>query len=223
MGAFFSRDGRSGATAKADYHLDAGPLADNLPARGRSWWLVASYTCLGCLYLHELGLSLPGECARDRSLTRRLAGMADLFWPSLFLPLGDGSTDKLVPTIGLRRARFSIGVLGTALAGGLIAIGAWVESGAKRSSALSLGPGWLLPHRGRPGPERDDGSLQTHAGTLWCDEYGRERRRRNFSELLRPGSRITGAGRRHYWWLLWYALLRRLMWMKVNPEDGLRE
>ena len=48
----------------------------------------------------------------------------------VFCPLGGWTTDRLVSTLGLTKARMIVGMIGMGLAGGLIAVGAWADSQA---------------------------------------------------------------------------------------------
>ncbi|MBX3340806.1 MAG: MFS transporter [Nitrospira sp.] len=219
----FSRDGRSGATAKADTTPTPVPWRTIFRSRPL-WWLVASYTCLGYVaYIYMSWFYLYLVNVRGIDLLRGGWLAAGPFLAILlFCPLGGWVTDKLVPTIGLRRARLSIGVLGMALAGGLIAIGAWVESQTLAIVCLSLGAGWLYFTVGAYWSVTTDLS-KTHAGTL----SGVMNTGANVGGVISPS--LTPWLADHWGWTAsllvaaGIALCGGLMWMKVNPEDGLRE
>lgn len=219
----FSRDGRSDATAKADTIPTPVPWGTIFRSRPL-WWLVASYTCLGYVaYIYMSWLYLYLVNVRGIDLLRGGWLAAGPFLAILlFCPLGGWVTDKLVPTIGLRRARLSIGMLGMALAGGLIAVGAWVESQTLAIVCLSLGAGWLYFTVGAYWSVTTDLS-KTHAGTL----SGVMNTGANVGGVISPS--LTPWLADHWGWTAsllvaaGIALCGGLMWMKVNPEDGLRE
>ena len=220
---FLSRDGRSGATAKADTIPTPVPWRTIFRSRPL-WWLVASYTCLGYVaYIYMSWFYLYLVNVRGIDLLRGGWLAAGPFLAILlFCPLGGWVTDKLVPTIGLRRARLSIGMLGMALAGGLIAVGAWVESQTLAIVCLSLGAGWLYFTVGAYWSVTTDLS-KTHAGTL----SGVMNTGANVGGVISPS--LTPWLADHWGWTAsllvaaGIALCGGLMWMKVNPEDGLRE
>ena len=83
----------------------------------------------------------------------------------VFCPLGGWTTDRLVSTLGLTKARMIVGMIGMGLAGGLIAVGAWADSQAVAIASLSLGAGWLYFTVGAYWSVTTDLS-KTHAGTL---------------------------------------------------------
>ncbi|HMU30319.1 MAG TPA: MFS transporter [Nitrospira sp.] len=219
----FSRDGRSDATAKADTIPTPVPWGTIFRSRPL-WWLVASYTCLGYVaYIYMSWFYLYLVNVRGIDLLRGGWLAAGPFLAILlFCPLGGWVTDKLVPTIGLRRARLSIGMLGMALAGGLIAVGAWVESQTLAIVCLSLGAGWLYFTVGAYWSVTTDLS-KTHAGTL----SGVMNTGANVGGVISPS--LTPWLADHWGWTAsllvaaGIALCGGLMWMKVNPEDGLRE
>ncbi|ULA58082.1 MAG: MFS domain-containing protein [Nitrospira sp.] len=220
---FFSRDGRSGAVAKS--RTIPPPVPWRTIFRSRSlWWLVASYACLGYVaYIYMSWFYLYLVNVRGIDLLRGGWLAAGPFLAILmFCPLGGWVTDKLVPALGLRKARLSIGMTGMALAGGLIAVGAWVESHTLAIGCLSLGAGWLYFTVGAYWSVTTDLS-KTHAGTL----SGVMNTGANLGGVISPSltpwladqwgwtaSLLVAAG---------IALCGGFMWMKVDPEEGLRE
>lgn len=193
--------------------------------RSRSlWWLVGSYACLGYVaYIYMSWFYLYLVNVRGIDLLRGGWLAAGPFLAILlFCPLGGWVTDRLVPTLGLRKARLSIGMLGMALAGGLIAIGAQVESQTLAIVCLSLGAGWLYFTVGAYWSVTTDLS-KTHAGTL----SGVMNTGANVGGIISPS--LTPWLADHFGWtasLLVAAVIAfcgGLMWMKVDPTEGLRE
>lgn len=176
---FCSQDRRSGSVTKAETSSDPGAVAED---RSFPVALVARRElCLPRLHLHELVL-LSGERARG-SISYAAAGWRQDPFSLIFLYfalLGGWVTDQLVPVLGLRKARLSIGMIGMALAGTLIGVGAWVESHTMAIVCLSARCRVALLH-GRSLLECDH--RQDPCGHLvWRDEYGRQRRRRDFTK-----------------------------------------
>ncbi|MCW5799387.1 MAG: MFS transporter [Nitrospira sp.] len=220
---FCSQDRRSGGVAKAQ--TTPAPIPWRRILRSRSlWWLVASYACLGYVaYIYMSWFYLYLVNVRGIDLLRGGWLAAGPFLAILlFCPLGGWMTDKLVPALGLRKARLSIGMTGMALAGGLIAVGAWVESHTLAIGCLSLGAGWLYFTVGAYWSVTTDLS-KTHAGTL----SGVMNTGANVGGVISPSltpwladqwgwtaSLLVAAG---------IALCGGFMWMKVDPEEGLRE
>ena len=130
-------------------------------------WLVVSYACLGYVaYIYMSWFYLYLVNVRGIDLLRGGWLAAAPFVAILvFCPLGGWTTDRLVPTLGLTRARMTVGMIGMVLAGGLIALGAWVDSQAVAIACLSLGAGWLYFTVGAYWSVTTDLS-KTHAGTL---------------------------------------------------------
>ncbi len=130
-------------------------------------WLVASYACLGYVaYIYMSWFYLYLVNVRGVNLLRGGWLAATPFVAILvFCPLGGWITDRLVPAVGLTRARMRVGMIGMVLAGGMIAIGAWADSQAVAIACLSLGAGWLYFTVGAYWSVTTDLS-KTHAGTL---------------------------------------------------------
>ncbi len=186
------------------------------------WWLVASYACLGYVaYIYMSWFYLYLVNVRGVDLLRGGWLAAGPFLAILvFCPLGGWITDRLVPTIGLTRARMSIGMIGMVLAGGLIALGAWADSQTVAIACLSLGAGWLYFTVGAYWSVTTDLS-KTHAGTL--------------SGVMNMGANVGGAispsltpwVADHWGWtasLLVAALVALcggLMWMKIDAAEVL--
>jgi ACS family glucarate transporter-like MFS transporter len=108
-------------------------------------WLVASYACLGYVaYIYMSWFYLYLVNVREIDLLRGgwLAAMPFVAI-LLFCPLGGWTTDRLVPGLGLTKARMVVGMVGMLFAGGLIALGAWNDSQTVAIACLSLGAGWL--------------------------------------------------------------------------------
>ncbi len=220
---FCSQDRRS--------HGSAAPVTTPTPVpwrqilRSRSlWWLVASYACLGYVaYIYMSWFYLYLVNVRGIDLLRGGWLAAGPFLAILlFCPLGGWVTDKLVPTLGMRKARLSIGMLGMALAGGLIAVGAWVESQTMAIVCLSLGAGWLYFTVGAYWSVTTDLS-KTHAGTL----SGVMNTGANVGGVISPS--LTPWLADHWGWtasLLFAAVIALcggLMWMKIDPTEEIRE
>ncbi|MCS6329067.1 MAG: MFS transporter, partial [Nitrospira sp.] len=220
---FCSQDRRSGRTTKAQTRSLPIPWRRILCSRSL-WWLVASYACLGYVaYIYMSWFYLYLVNVRGIDLLRGGWLAAGPFLAILlFCPLGGWVTDKLVPTLGLRRARLSIGLLGMALAGGLIAVGAWVESQTMAIVCLSLGAGWLYFTVGAYWSVTTDLS-KTHAGTL----SGVMNTGANVGGVISPS--LTPWLADHWGWTAsllvaaGIALCGGLMWTKVDPTEGLRE
>ena len=219
----FSRDGRSGAVANLETIPTPVPWRTIFHSRSL-WWLVASYTCLGYVaYIYMGGFYLYLVNVRGIDLLRGGWLAAGPFLAILlFCPLGGLITDKLVPTLGLRKARLSIGMLGMALAGGLIAVGAWVESQTLAIVCLSLGAGWLYFTVGAYWSVTTDLS-KTHAGTL----SGVMNTGANVGGVISPS--LTPWLADHWGWTAsllvaaGIALCGGLMWINVDPTEGMRE
>jgi len=127
-----------------------------------------------------------------------------------------------VPVLGLRKARLSIGMIGMALAGMLIGVGAWVESHTMAIVCLSLGAGWLYFTVGAYWSVTTDLS-KTHAGTL----SGVMNTGANVGGVISPS--LTPWLADHWGWTAsllvaaGIAICGGLMWMKVDPTEELRE
>ena len=220
---FCSRDRRSSGEAKAE--TPSTPVPWRTIVRSRSlWWLVASYSCLGYVaYIYMSWFYLYLVNVRGIDLLRGGWLAAGPFLAILlFCPLGGWVTDKLVPTLGLRKARLSIGMIGMVLAGGLIAVGAWVESQTLAIVCLSLGAGWLYFTVGAYWSVTTDLS-KTHAGTL----SGVMNTGANVGGVISPS--LTPWLADHWGWTAsllvaaGIALCGGLMWMNVDPTEKLRE
>lgn len=191
---------------------------------GSLWWLVASYACLGYVaYIYMSWFYLYLVNVRGIDLLRGGWLAAGPFLAILlFCPLGGWITDRLVPTFGLRKARMSIGTVGMILAGGLIAVGAWVESQTLAIACLSLGAGWLYFTVGAYWSVTTDLS-RTHAGTL----SGVMNMGANVGGVISPS--MTPWLADHWGWtasLLFaagIALCGGLMWMKIDPTQAMNE
>ncbi len=187
-------------------------------------WLVSSYACLGYVaYIYMSWFYLYLVNVRGIDLLRGGWLAAGPFLAILvFCPLGGWTTDWLVPTLGLKRARLSIGVIGMVLAGGLIAVGAWVESQTLAIVCLSLGAGWLYFTVGAYWSVTTDLS-KTHAGTL----SGVMNTGANAGGVISPI--LTPWLADHWGWtasLLFAAFIALgggLMWLKIDATEGLRE
>ncbi|MBA5871344.1 MAG: MFS transporter, partial [Nitrospira sp. CR2.1] len=218
-----SQDRRRGGMTTAQ--TTSAPIPWRQILRSRSLcWLVASYSCLGYVaYIYMSWFYLYLVNVRGIDLLRGGWLAAGPFLAILlFCPLGGWMTDKLVPTLGLRKARLSIGMLGMALAGGLIAVGAWVESQTMAIVCLSLGAGWLYFTVGAYWSVTTDLS-KTHAGTL----SGVMNTGANVGGVISPS--LTPWLADHWGWTAsllvaaGIALCGGLMWMKVDPTEGVRE
>jgi ACS family glucarate transporter-like MFS transporter len=193
--------------------------------RSRSlWWLVGSYACLGYVaYIYMSWFYLYLVNVRGIDLLRGGWLAAGPFLAILlFCPLGGWVTDRLVPTLGLRKARLSIGMIGMGLAGGLIAVGAWADSQPVAIACLSLGAGWLYFTVGAYWSVTTDLS-KTHAGTL----SGVMNMGANVGGVISPS--LTPWLADHWGWtasLLVAALIAfcgGVMWMRIDASEGLRE
>ena len=188
------------------------------------WWLVASYACLGYVaYIYMSWFYLYLVNVRGIDLLRGGWLAAGPFLAILvFCPLGGWTTDWLVPTLGLKRARLSIGMIGMVLAGGLIAVGAWVESQTLAIVCLSLGAGWLYFTVGAYWSVTTDLS-KTHAGTL----SGVMNTGANVGGVISPS--LTPWLADHWGWTAsllfaaFIALCGGLMWLKIDPTEGMKE
>ena len=218
-----SHNRRSGGVTKTE--IISPPIPWRQILRSRSlWWLVASYACLGYVaYIYMSWFYLYLVNVRGIDLLRGGWLAAGPFLAILvFCPLGGWITDRLVPTLGLKKARLSIGMIGMGLAGGLIAVGAWVESQTLAILCLSLGAGWLYFTVGAYWSVTTDLS-KTHAGTL----SGVMNTGANIGGVISPS--LTPWLADHWGWttsLLFaagIALFGGLMWMKVDPEETLRD
>jgi len=220
---FCSQDRRSGSVTKAE--TSSTPVPWRRIVRSRSlWWLVASYACLGYVaYIYMSWFYLYLVNVRGIDLLRGGWLAAGPFLAILvFCPLGGWVTDQLVPVLGLRKARLSIGMIGMALAGMLIGVGAWVESHTMAIVCLSLGAGWLYFTVGAYWSVTTDLS-KTHAGTL----SGVMNTGANVGGVISPS--LTPWIADHWGWTAsllvaaGIALCGGLMWMKVDPTEELRE
>lgn len=188
------------------------------------WWLVTSYACLGYVaYIYMSWFYLYLVNVRGIDLLRGGWLAAGPFLAILlFCPLGGWITDRLVPTLGLKRARLSIGTIGMVLAGALIAVGAWVESQTLAIVCLSLGAGWLYFTVGAYWSVTTDLS-KTHAGTL----SGVMNTGANVGGMISPS--LTPWLADHWGWTAsllvaaFIALCGGLMWLKIDPTEEMRE
>ncbi|MCC6968507.1 MAG: MFS transporter [Nitrospira sp.] len=220
---FCSRDRKGSEVTKAETLSTPVPWRRIFRSRPL-WWLVASYACLGYVaYIYMSWFYLYLVNVRGIDLLRGGWLAAGPFLAILvFCPLGGWVTDKLVPTLGLRKARLSIGMLGMALAGGLIAVGAWVESQTMAIVCLSLGAGWLYFTVGAYWSVTMDLS-KNHAGTL----SGVMNTGANVGGVISPS--LTPWLADHWGWTAsllvaaGIALCGGLMWMKVDPTERMRE
>jgi Sugar phosphate permease len=187
-------------------------------------WLVASYACLGYvayIYMSWFYLYLVNVRGIDLLRGGWLAS-APFLAILVFCPLGGWITDRLVPTAGLTRARMTVGLIGMVLAGGMIALGAWVDSQAVAIGCLSLGAGWLYFTVGAYWSVTTDLS-KTHAGTL----SGVMNMGANVGGALSPS--LTPWLADQWGWtasLLVAALIAfcgGLMWLKIDPAEALKE
>ena len=187
-------------------------------------WLVLSYACLGYVaYIYMSWFYLYLVNVRGIDLLRGGWLAAAPFVAILvFCPLGGWTTDRLVSTLGLTKARMIVGMIGMGLAGGLIAVGAWADSQAVAIASLSLGAGWLYFTVGAYWSVTTDLS-KTHAGTL----SGVMNMGANVGGVISPS--LTPWLADHWGWtasLLVAALIALcggVMWMKIDASEGLRE
>ncbi len=187
-------------------------------------WLVASYACLGYvayIYMSWFYLYLVNVRGIDLLRGGWLAA-APFVAILLFCPLGGWTTDRLVQTVGVTRARLSVGLIGMVVAGWLIALGAWADSQVLAIACLSLGAGWLYFTVGAYWSVTTDLS-KTHAGTL--------------SGIMNMGANVGGAVSPsltpwladQWGWtgsLLVAALIAicgGVMWLKIDPGETLEE
>ena len=218
-----SRDQRGGDSAPKVTTSTPVPWRQLLRSRSL-WWLVASYSCLGYVaYIYMSWFYLYLVNVRGIDLLRGGWLAAGPFLAILlFCPLGGWITDRLVPRLGLRKARLSVGMLGMVLACGLIAVGAWVESHTMAIVCLSLGAGWLYFTVGAYWSVTTDLS-KTHAGTL----SGVMNTGANVGGVISPS--LTPWLADHWGWTAsllvaaGIALCGGLMWMKVDPTQMMTE
>jgi ACS family glucarate transporter-like MFS transporter len=187
-------------------------------------WLVGSYACLGYvayIYMSWFYLYLVNVRGIDLLRGGWLAS-APFLAILVFCPLGGWITDRLVPTAGLTKARMGVGLIGMILAGGMIALGAWIDSQAVAIGCLSLGAGWLYFTVGAYWSVTTDLS-KTHAGTL----SGVMNMGANVGGALSPS--LTPWLADQWGWtasLLVAALIAfcgGLMWLKIDPAEALKE
>lgn len=185
-------------------------------------WLVASYACLGYvayIYMSWFYLYLVNVRGIDLLRGGWLAA-APFVAILLFCPLGGWSTDRLVSILGITRSRMTVGMTGMLLAGGLIALGAWVDSDNLAIACLSLGAGWLYFTVGAYWSVTTDLS-KPHAGTL----SGIMNMGANIGGVISPS--LTPWLAEQWGWnasLLVAALIAGcggLMWVFINPEERL--
>ena len=164
-------------------------------------WLVLSYACLGYVaYIYMSWFYLYLVNVRGIDLLRGGWLAAAPFVAILvFCPLGGWTTDRLVSTLGLTKARMIVGMIGMGLAGGLIAVGAWADSQAVAIASLSLGAGWLYFTVGAYWSVTTDLS-KTHAGTLSGVMNMGANVGGVISPALHPGSPIAGVEPPRCWW-----------------------
>lgn len=185
-------------------------------------WLVMSYACLGYvayIYMSWFYLYLVNVRGFD---VLRSGWLASLPFLAIlcFCPLGGWVTDRLMPVMGIRKARMYVGMGGMGLAGALIAAGAWAESHLAAIGCLSLGAGLLYFTVGAYWSVPTDLS-KTHAGTL--------------SGIMNMGANIGGAispsltpWLAHQWgWTAallcasGIALVGCLLWTRIDPTQEL--
>ncbi len=184
-------------------------------------WLVLSYACLGYVaYIYMSWFYLYLVNVRGIDLLRGGWLAAAPFVAILvFCPLGGWTTDRLVSALGLTKARMIVGMIGMGLAGGLIAVGAWVDSQTVAIACLSLGAGWLYFTVGAYWSVTTDLS-KTHAGTL----SGVMNMGANVGGVISPS--LTPWLADHWGWtasLLVAALIALcggVMWMKIDASEG---
>jgi ACS family glucarate transporter-like MFS transporter len=187
-------------------------------------WLVASYACLGYVaYIYMSWFYLYLVNVRGIDLLRGGWLAAAPFVAILvFCPLGGWTTDRLVAGVGLTRARMTVGMIGMTLAGGLIALGAWIDSQTVAIACLSLGAGWLYFTVGAYWSVTTDLS-KTHAGTL----SGVMNMGANVGGVISPS--LTPWLADQWGWtasLLTAALIAccgGVMWLKIDAAEMLKE
>lgn len=187
-------------------------------------WLVLSYACLGYVaYIYMSWFYLYLVNVRGIDLLRGGWLAAAPFVAILvFCPLGGWTTDRLVSTLGLTKARVTVGMLGMVLAGGLVAVGALADSQTVAIACLSLGAGWLYFTVGAYWSVTTDLS-KTHAGTL----SGVMNMGANVGGVISPS--LTPWLADHWGWtasLLVAALIAicgGVMWLKIDASEGLKE
>lgn len=187
-------------------------------------WLVASYACLGYVaYIYMSWFYLYLVNVRGIDLLRGGWLAAAPFVAILvFCPLGGWTTDRLVSSIGLTRARMTVGMIGMLLAGGLIALGAWVDSQTVAIACLSLGAGWLYFTVGAYWSVTTDLS-KPHAGTL----SGVMNMGANAGGVISPT--LTPWLADHWGWTAslvvaaFIALCGGVMWLKIDAGQKLEE
>ena len=187
-------------------------------------WLVASYACLGYVaYIYMSWFYLYLVNVRGIGLLRGgWLAAAPFVAILLFCPLGGWSTDRLVSTIGLTKARMRVGMVGMVLAGGMIALGAWADSQAVAIACLSLGAGWLYFTVGAYWSVTTDLS-KTHAGTL----SGVMNMGANIGGALSPS--LTPWLADQWGWTAsllvaaFIALCGGVMWLRIDPTQAMKE
>ena len=187
-------------------------------------WLVVSYACLGYVaYIYMSWFYLYLVNVRGIDLLRGGWLAAAPFVAILvFCPLGGWTTDRLVPTLGLTRARMIVGLVGMSFAGALIALGAWIDSQTVAIACLSLGAGWLYFTVGAYWSVTTDLS-KTHAGTL----SGVMNMGANVGGVISPS--LTPWLADHWGWtasLLAAALIAccgGVVWLKIDASQKLEE
>jgi ACS family glucarate transporter-like MFS transporter len=186
--------------------------------------LVLSYACLGYVaYIYMSWFYLYLVNVRGLGVLRSgWLASAPFLAILCFCPLGGWVTDRLLPVVGVSKARRYVGASGMGLAGALIALGAWADSHFVAIGCLSLGAGWLYFTVGAYWSVTTDLS-KAHAGTL--------------SGIMNMGANIGGAVSPSLTpWLAdqwgWtasllmaaaVAFLGALMWMKVDASEPFTE
>ena len=187
-------------------------------------WLVLSYACLGYVaYIYMSWFYLYLVNVRGFDLLRGGWLAAAPFVAILvFCPLGGWTTDRLVSTLGLTKARMIVGMIGMGLAGGLIAVGAWADSQAVAIASLSLGAGWLYFTVGAYWSVTTDLS-KAHAGTL----SGVMNMGANVGGVISPS--LTPWLADQWGWTAsllvaaFIAFCGGVMWMKIDASERLRK
>ena len=186
------------------------------------WWLVLSYSCLGYVayvYMSWFYLYLVNERGFD-TLRGGMFAAAPFLTILVSCPVGGWVADRLASRHGITLGRRIVGMAGMGLAAGSIALGAIVESPYLAIASLSLGAGWLYFTIGAYWSSSSDLS-PAHAGSL--------------SGLMNMGANIGGAISptltpwlaRHWSWTASLgfaaiiALIGGLLWLRINPGDGL--